>query len=207
MRNERNWYTCAVVLRFTVWWVTRIKRANMHTVELESTAISRFNNVRTRTNAEHNCASSPPLPREVLKINWAISMQCTQGSGVTVTTPLGWRRRVRHLRTSKAVQGFKNTGNTERVKRPNTIWAGLWLTSWRGVLRISSKTKYWSELSSEVRLSIFLTLFTTPSALPLADWCPGDKVLWMMRYDCINSVKSVHRNCFTLSECKQRGMP
>ena len=46
-----------------------------------------------------------------------------------------------------------------------------------GVLRISSRAEYWSELSCEVRLSIFMTLFTAASALPLAVWCPGDEVL------------------------------
>ena len=89
MRNKRNWYTCVVVLRFTVWWVRRIERANMHTVALVSTAINRFYNVRMRANAAHNGASSPPVPRGVLKINMLVSMQCFEGSGVTVITLLG----------------------------------------------------------------------------------------------------------------------
>ena len=114
----------------------------MHTVALVSTAINRFYNVRTRANAAHNVASSPPLPRGVLKINRLVSMQCTEGSGATVITLLGLAPASETLKTSKAVQGFKNTGSTERVNRPNKMWAGLRLTSWRGVLRISSRAKH-----------------------------------------------------------------
>jgi len=61
----------------------------MHTVALVSTAINRFYNVRMRANAAHNGASSPPVPRGVLKINMLVSMQCFEGSGVTVITLLG----------------------------------------------------------------------------------------------------------------------
>ena len=128
-------------------------------------------------------------------------MQCIEGFGVTVITLLGLARA---SETLADLQGFKVTGNTERVKRPNTISEKLRLTSWRGALRISSKAKYRSELSREVRLSRFLTLFTAAPALPLADWCPGNEVLWTMRHDCRNSVKAVglHTNWCALSECR-----
>jgi len=89
MRNKRNWYTCVIVLRVTVWWVTRIEKTNMHTIALVSTAINRFYNVRTWTNAAHNGACSPPLPRGVLKINRLVAMQFTEGSGMTVITLVG----------------------------------------------------------------------------------------------------------------------
>ena len=140
----------------------------MHTAVLASNAINRFYNVRTRA----NCASSTPLPWGVLKISRLVSMQCADRSAATVITLLGLAP---VSETLADIQDFKNTGKTERVKRPNTIWAGLRLTSWRGVLRISSRGKYWSDLSCEVRLSIFLTLFTAASALPLAYCCPGTK--------------------------------
>ena len=63
----------------------------MHKVALVSTAINRFYNARTRANAVHNGAFSPPLPRGVLKINRLVSMQCTdpEGSGMTVIILLG----------------------------------------------------------------------------------------------------------------------
>ena len=117
----------------------------MHTVALVSTAIDRFYNVRTRANAVYNGASSPPLPQGVLKINRLVSMQRIEGAGVTVITLIGL---VLASKTLADIQGSTRVQNHWQYRMCKMAKHNLGrdpIDILVGVLRISSRAKYWSE--------------------------------------------------------------